>query len=96
MMGRVWLPGVYPADRGLQVYKPTKPQWTRCHKVTMSTMFQVHDQMPCGGDCSTNSGFTASGLDEEEEGLSSWAPRVRVWLSFPSVAGSLWRMHEEG
>ena len=41
MMGRVWLPGVYPVDHGLQVYKPTKPQWTRHHQVTMSTVFQV-------------------------------------------------------
>lgn len=84
MMGRVWLPGVYPADRGLQVYKPTKPQWTRCHQVTMSTMFQVHDHTPCGGDCSTN--FTASGLDEEEEGLSSWAPESES-MAFIPVSG---------
>ena len=85
-MRRVWLPGVYPVDHGLQVYKPTKPQWTRCHQVVMSTMFQVHDHMPCGGDCSTNSGFITSGLDEEEEGLSSWAPES-AGMAFIPVSG---------
>lgn len=78
---------VYPGlTGGLQVYKPTKPQRTRVTRLR-STMFQVHDYTPCGGDCSTN--FTASGLDEEEEGLSSWAPgeSERVWLHSLSVAG---------
>ena len=52
----------------------------------MSTMFQVHDHMPCVGDCSTNSGFITSGLDEEEEGLSSWAPES-AGMAFIPVSG---------
>ena len=49
---------------------------------------------PRGGDCSTNSGFTASGLDEEEEGLSSWAPESAGMAFIQGPCGGCMRKAE--